>query len=189
MPESVFPAQRDTLLQTLMERFEQTMPYHPHTDWQAVQDALQAAPHTLDALQAMENTGGEPNVVEDPEHPGQIVFMDCSAESPAGRRSLCYDQEALLGRKSNPPKDSAVHMAAMMRIELLTEAQYRALQQLGEFDAKTSSWVQTPPEVRVLGGALFCDRRYARVFAYHNGADAYYGSRGFRGFLALPAAL
>ena len=185
MPQSISPEQRDSLLQTLRARFEKTMPYHPHVDWQSVLDALEKAPEKLSALYAMEAAGGEPNVVHDPEHPAQIVFMDCAAESPSERRSLCYDLEALLSRKANAPKDSAVHMAEAMGVALLSEVQYRALQSVGSFDPKTSSWVQTPAEVRTLGGALFCDRRYGRVFTYHNGADAYYGSRGFRGFLVL----
>ncbi len=185
MPQSVSPEQRDSLLHTLQARFEKTASYHPHIKWRSVLDALEHAPDKLNALYAMENSGGEPSVVPDPEHPDQIVFMDCCEESPAGRRSLCYDQEALLSRKANPPKDSAAHMAGEMGAALLSEAQYRALQAVGDFDLKTSSWVQTPAEVRSLGGALFCDRRYGRVFTYHNGADAYYGSRGFRTFLIL----
>lgn len=185
MPQSVSPEQRDSLIQILHARFEQTEAYHPQTDLQEVLAALESAPEKLDALYAMEATGGEPNVVADPDHPTRIVFMDCAAESPSGRRSLCYDQEALHSRRNNPPKDSAVHLAETMGVGLLSEAQYRALQAVGDFDLKTSSWVQTPAEVRGLGGALFCDKRYGRVFTYHNGADAYYGSRGFRGFLVL----
>ena len=185
MPRPVSPAQRDSLLETLRSRFMKTSAFHPHTDWESVLHALYNTPEKLSALYAMETSGGEPCVVHDPEHPSQIVFMDCAAESPAGRRSLCYDQEALLARKANPPKDSAAHMAETMGVALLSEAQYRALQAVGSFDLKTSSWVQTPPEVRRLGGALFCDKRYGRVFVYHNGADAYYGSRGFRGYLIL----
>jgi hypothetical protein len=185
MPPPVSPAQRDSILQTLQSRFIKTPAYHPHTDWQEVLTALENAPEKLNALYAMETSGGEPNVVYDPGRPSLIVFMDCAAESPSQRRSLCYDREALLSRKTNPPKDSAVHMAETMGIGLLSESQYRALQAVGDFDLKTSSWVQTPAEVRSLGGALFCDRRYGRVFLYHNGADAYYGSRGFRGFLVL----
>jgi hypothetical protein len=161
------------------------MPYHKDLAWRTVKEALDSAPQKIGALLAMETTGGEPNVVNDPEHPSLIVFMDCAAESPAGRRSLCYDQEALLSRKNAPPKDSAVHAAAVMGIELLSETQYRALQSVGDFDLKTSSWVQTPASIRNLGGALFCDKRYGQVFLYHNGADSYYGSRGFRGYIYL----
>lgn len=185
MPQSVSPEQRDSLLQTLRTRFENTMPYHPHTDWQSVLDALDESPEKVSALYAMEASGGEPNVVDDPEHPDNLVFMDCAAESPDRRRSLCYDQEALLSRKANAPKDSAVHMAEAMGVALLSEAQYRALQAVGSFDLKTASWISTPADVRGLGGALFCDRRFGRVFTYHNGADSYYASRGFRGFLVL----
>jgi hypothetical protein len=185
MPEPISPAQRDALLATLKKRFDQTIPYHPGLSWQTVREKLEREPHKLAALHAMEASGGEPNAVVDPARPSAVVMMDCAAESPAGRRSLCYDKEALLSRKSNPPADSAVHMAAVMGIELLSEEQYKLLQSLGDFDLKTSSWVQTPADVRGLGGALFCDKRFGRVFTYHNGADAYYGSRGFRGFLML----
>ncbi|MFH1512249.1 MAG: DUF4256 domain-containing protein [Bacillota bacterium] len=185
MPNSVSPAQHGALLQTLHSRFSKTMAYHPQVTWQEILGKLEHAADKLNSLHAMEASGGEPNVVADPEHPDAIVFMDCAQESPAGRRSLCYDQEALLSRKANAPGDSAVHLAAAMGITLLTEAQYRALQCLGDFDLKTSSWVQTPASIRKLGGALFCDKRYGRVFTYHNGADSYYAARGFRGFLAL----
>ena len=178
-------AQRETLLHTLQARFDGTMAYHPVTAWDTVLTALDSMPQALQTLFAMDTSGGEPTVVDDPEHPGKIVFMDAAAESPAGRRSLCYDHEALLSRKSNPPLDSVVHMAETMGVEIMTEAQYRALQHLGAFDEKTSSWIRTPAAVRALGGALFCDRRYGQIFTYHNGADAYYGSRGFRGCLVL----
>lgn len=185
MNDILSPTQRDALLETIQLRFSGTMAYHPDTAWQDVLAKLLSAPEKLAALSAMEETGGEPNVVHDPGHPSGIIFFDCSAESPAGRRSLCYDQKALLGRKANPPRESAVHMAETIGIGLLTETQYRVLQGVGNFDLKTSSWVQTPADIRSLDGALFCDKRYGQVFTYHNGADAYYGSRGFRGFLIL----
>lgn len=185
MDESISLQWQNELLDTLEARFQKTMQAHPQTSWKAVRQALELAPEKLRSLSAMAATGGEPNVVDDPEHPGQTVFMDFSSESPAGRRSLCYDQEALLARKSASPEDSAAHMAETMGISLLSEAQYRALQAFGGFDLKTSSWIRTPAEIRSLGGALFCDRRYGRVFTYHNGADSYYAARGFRGFLAL----
>ncbi len=185
MPNPITTAQRETLLQTLEARFARTMPYHPGMRWQAVEQALQAAPGKLATLYLMEETGGEPNVVADPQRPGAIVFFDCAAESPEGRRSLCYDHEALASRKQNAPADSALHMAQTMGAELLSEAQYRALQQLGDFDRKTSSWILTPADIRALGGALFCDKRYGHVFTYHNGADSYYAARGFRASLAL----
>lgn len=185
MTQALSPAQRDTLLGTLKQRFIQTQAYRPLLSWDDVQAKLENAPDKIAALYAMEATGGEPNVVPDPEHPSAVVFMDCAAESPLGRRSLCYDQEALLSRKANAPRDSAAHMAAEMGIELLSEAQYRALQALKDIDLKTSSWVQTPKDVRQKGGALFCDKRFGRVFTYHNGADSYYAVRGFRGFLVL----
>ena len=185
MPNPITPAQRETLLKTLEARFAKTLPHHPGVQWQAVAEALEAAPEKFAALWRMEETGGEPNVVADPKRPGKIVFFDCAAESPEGRRSLCYDQEALLSRKQNAPADSALHMAQDMGVEMLDEEQYRMLQQVFEFDRKTSSWILTPAEPRALGGALFCDRRYGRVFTYHNSADSYYGARGFRASLAL----
>ncbi len=185
MSEALSPAQRDVLLKTLETRFMTTERYHPGLSWERVQTKLEASPDTLSALYAMEATGGEPNVVPDPEHPSAVVFMDCAKESPLGRRSLCYDEDARLRRKANAPGDSAVHMAETMGITLLSETQYRALQELFDFDLKTSSWVRTPEGVRRLGGALFCDKRYGQVFTYHNGADSYYSSRGFRGFLVL----
>jgi hypothetical protein len=185
MPNPITTAQRDALLQTLEARFARTMPYHPDMRWQAVEQSLQAEPGKLASLYRMEETGGEPNVVADPQRPDRIVFFDCAAESPEGRRSLCYDHEALASRKQNAPADSALHMAQTMGAELLSEAQYRALQQLGDFDRKTSSWILTPAAIRALGGALFCDKRYGHVFTYHNGADSYYAARGFRASLAL----
>ncbi|HPJ02555.1 MAG TPA: DUF4256 domain-containing protein [Candidatus Limiplasma sp.] len=185
MPETITSAQRDALLQTLSIRFADTARLHPALRWEQVKTKLEAAPERLAALHAMEATGGEPNVVPDPEHPQDIVFMDCAAESPAGRRSVCYDEDARLSRKANAPADSAEHMAETMGITLLSQAQYRALQTLLDLDLKTSSWVRTPQNIRSLGGALFCDKRYGQVFLYHNGADSYYASRGFRGFLIL----
>jgi hypothetical protein len=150
-----------------------------------VQARLEANPQKLRSLNEMETTGGEPDVVGHDKKSGEYIFYDCSAESPKGRRSICYDHEALEARKEHKPKDSAVNMAATMGIELLTEEQYRELQKLGNFDLKTSSWVKTPPEIRKLGGALFCDRRYNQVFLYHNGADSYYAARAFRGSLRV----
>ena len=178
-------AQRDELFDTLKARFEKKMHRHEGLAWAAVQARLEAHPDKLWSLHEMEQTGGEPDVVDQDTQTGEIIFYDCAAESPAGRRSLCYDREALEARKANKPKDSAVDMAAAMGIAILTEEDYRALQELGEFDLKTSSWVQTPAEVRKLGGALFCDRRYDTVFVYHNGADSYYAARGFRGLLRV----
>jgi hypothetical protein len=158
---------------------------HKGLDWAKVQARLEANPQKLRSLNEMETTGGEPDVVGRDEKSGEYIFYDCSAESPKGRRSICYDHEALEARKEHKPKDSAVNMAATMGIELLTEEQYRELQKLGNFDLKTSSWVKTPPEIRKLGGALFCDRRYNQVFLYHNGADSYYAARAFRGSLRV----
>ncbi len=179
------PSDHGALLQTLQKRFEQHRPRHAQTSWSAVEARLQARPAALDTLLQMESTGGEPDVVDLDTPKGRLVFCDCSAETPAGRRSLCYDGAALEARKEHKPKASAVEQAAAMGISLLTEAQYRALQQLGEFDLKTSSWIDTPAEVRALGGALFCDRRYGQVFVYHNGAQSYYAARGFRGALLV----
>jgi hypothetical protein len=176
---------RDKLLQSLQARFEKNMHRHKGMSWAEVQARLGRSPATLKSLLAMEETGGEPDVIAHDAASGQFVFCDCSAESPAGRRSLCYDREALDARKENKPQTSAMEMAADMGVELLTEEQYRALQALGEFDLKTSSWIRTPPEVRSLGGALFCDRRYGRMFVYHNGAQSYYAARGFRGCLQV----
>lgn len=179
------PQAREQLLKTLKSRFESNMRRHPDIAWAVVQDRLQGKAAALDVLQEMEATGGEPDVVGHDAAAGTYVFCDCSVESPAGRRSVCYDREGLESRKEHRPQNSAVEMAAAMGIELLTEAQYRALQALGDFDAKTSSWVQTPPAIRKLGGALFCDRRYGVVFVYHNGAQSYYAVRGFRGSLTV----
>jgi hypothetical protein len=173
---------RDALLQTLKARFEQNMKRHKGIEWAKVQARLEADPDKLKALEEMEKTGGEPDVVGQ-DKAGRFLFFDCSAESPAGRRSVCYDRAGLESRKEARPKTSAIDMAQAMGIELLTEEQYRALQKLGEFDLKTSSWVQTPADIRKLGGALFCDRRYGTVFTYHNGAQSYYAARGFRGSL------
>jgi hypothetical protein len=177
--------QREQLLTTLKTRFEKNMSRHKGVDWARVQAKLEADPEKLWSLNEMETTGGEPDVVAFDKKTGEYTFYDCSAESPKGRRSLCYDREALEARKENKPKDNAITMAAAIGIELLTEEQYRALQKLGEFDTKTSSWVQTPSEIRKLGGALFCDRRYDQVFLYHNGAESYYANRGFRGSLKV----
>jgi len=175
-------AQRDALLETLKARFEKNMHRHRGIAWAAVEARLERNRDALRSLDAMEASGGEPDVIGD-DASGHMTFCDCSAESPSGRRSLCYDREALDSRKENKPNGSAVEMAAEMGVDLLTEQQYRELQQLGEFDTKTSSWVQTPSDVRSLGGALFCDRRYGKVFVYHNGAQSYYAARGFRGRL------
>ncbi len=178
-------AEREALLKILEARFEKNMKRHKGLEWAIVQARLEAHVEKLGALHAMESTGGEPDVVGCDAKTGEIIFYDCSAESPAGRRSLCYDRKALDSRKEHKPKDSAVDMAAEMGIELLTEEEYRGLQELGEFDLKTSSWVNTPSEVRKLGGALFCDRRYDHVFMYHNGAESYYAVRGFRGVVRV----
>jgi hypothetical protein len=179
------PEQRDELLKTLKARFEGNMNRHHGLDWAAVQAKLEAQPEKLWSLHEMERTGGEPDVVGLDQGTGEFLFFDCSAESPAGRRNVCYDHQALEGRKAHKPEDSAVNMAETMDIELLSEDEYRALQELGEFDLKTSSWIKTPAEIRVLGGALFCDRRFDHVFVYHNGAESYYGARGFRGSLRI----
>lgn len=178
------PPERDELIATLKARFEKNMNRHKGIAWAAVQTRLERNPDASKALRAMEASGGEPDVIGD-DKSGHITFCDCSPESPSGRRSLCYDKKALQSRKENKPKGSAVELAAEMGIELLTEQHYRELQQLGEFDTKTSSWVQTPADVRSLGGALFCDRRYDKVFVYHNGAESYYAARGFRGRLQV----
>ncbi|MCL2368139.1 MAG: DUF4256 domain-containing protein [Oscillospiraceae bacterium] len=175
----------EQLLSSLKQRFEQNMTRHPDMDWTKVQAKLEANPQALEVLEKMETSGGEPDVIGYDDQASAYIFCDCSHETPAGRRSLCYDQEALASRKEHPPKDSAVNMAAAMGIQLLTEAEYRELQTLGNFDLKTSSWILTPAEIRSLGGALFCDRRYNHVFTYHNGADSYYAARGFRGLLRV----
>lgn len=177
--------EQEALLKTLKARFEKNMSRHKGLEWAKVQARLEANPRKLRSLNEMETTGGEPDVVDHDKKSGEYIFYDCSAESPKGRRSVCYDREALEARKEHKPKDSAINMATAMGIELLTEEQYRELQKLGEFDLKTSSWVKTPPEIRKLGGALFCDRRYDHVFLYHNGADSYYAARAFRGSLRV----
>jgi len=169
----------------LKARFEKNMHRHRGLDWSSVQARLEAHPDKLWSLNEMERTGGEPDVVGYDSETGEYLFYDCSPESPGGRRSLCYDREAREARKEHKPQSSALEMAAAMGIELLTEEEYRKLQELGEFDTKTSSWVMTPPEIRALGGALFCDRRYNHVFTYHNGAESYYAARGFRGKLRV----
>jgi hypothetical protein len=179
------PEQRGALLRTLKARFEKNMNRHEGLQWTAVQARLEANAEKLRSLDAMERTGGEPDVVGHDTKTGEYVFYDCSAESPKGRRSVCYDQEALEARKEHKPKNSATNMAAAMGIEILTEAQYRELQTMGEFDTKTSSWVKTPPDIRARGGAIFCDRRYDHVFTYHNGAESYYAARAFRGALKV----
>jgi hypothetical protein len=175
----------EKLLATLEARFAANMKRHKGVDWSRVQSRLDADPDKLWSLHEMEHSGGEPDVVVLDPKSDEVVFCDCAPESPEGRRSLCYDREALNARKENKPAGSALETAAAMGIELLTEEQYRALQRLGEFDLKTSSWVHTPAGVRALGGALFCDRRYGRVFVYHNGAQSYYAARGFRGLLRV----
>ncbi len=177
--------QREELLSTLKARFEKNMERHEGLEWAKVQAKLEAHIEKLWSLDEMERTGGEPDVVGHDKNTGEYIFYDCSAESPTGRRSICYDRQALDARKANKPADSAVGMADSMGIELLTEEQYRALQKLGNFDMKTSSWVKTPADIRKLGGAIFADRRYDRVFVYHNGADSYYAGRAFRGWLGV----
>jgi len=177
------PEQREDLLKTCQARFEKNMHRHAGLAWAKVQAKLEANPEKLWSLNEMERTGGQPDVVGYDIKTGEYIFYDCSAESPEDRRNVCYDRVALESRKEHKPKDSAMNMAAAMGIEVLTEEQYRDLQKLGNFDTKTSSWVKTPVEIRKLGGAIFCDRRYDHVFVYHNGADSYYGGRGFRGSL------
>jgi len=179
------PHQREELLNTLKARFEKNMARHKGIEWAKVLVRLEANPDKVRSLNEMENTGGEPEVVAYDNKTGEYIFFDCSAESPTGRRSLCYDRVALNSRKEHKPKNSAMDMATAMGVELLTEAQYRELQQFGKFDLKTSSWVETPADIRKLGGALFCDRRYDTVFLYHNGAESYYAARGFRGSLRV----
>ena len=176
---------REELLGTLKTRFEKNMSRHAGRAWAQVQARLEAKTERLESLDEMEKTGGEPDVVGYDKATGEYIFSDCSAESPKGRRSLCYDREALESRKEHRPENNALDVAAAMGIELLTEEEYRALQKLGDFDTKTSSWVKTPSRIRALGGALFCDRRYDTVFLYHNGAESYYAARGFRGSLRV----
>jgi len=179
------PEQCEELLDTVKARFEKNMNRHKGLEWAEVQAKLVANPEKLWSLNEMERTGGDPDVVGYDKETGEYIFYDCSAESPKGRRSVCYDQEALESRKQNKPKNNAIEMAAAMGIELLSEEKYRELQKLGNFDTKTSSWVKTPADIRKLGGALFCDRRYDHVFVYHNGAESYYAARGFRGLLRV----
>ncbi|HUS18564.1 MAG TPA: DUF4256 domain-containing protein [Terriglobales bacterium] len=178
-------SQREKLFETLRSRFEKNMGRHKRLDWRKVSARLESNPERLRSLQAMENTGGEPDVMGQDKKTGEYLFVDCSPESPKGRRSFCYDREALDSRKEHKPKNSVMDMAAALGVELLTQEQYRDLQKLGEFDTKTSSWVKTPVDIRQLGGGLFCDRRYGHVFLYHNGAESYYASRGFRGLLKV----
>jgi hypothetical protein len=185
-PKELSPYQRDELIGSLKTRFEKNMNRHTGLEWAKVQAKMEAISEKLWSLNEMERTGGEPDVVGYDKKTGEYIFYDCSAESPKGRRNVCYDREALESRKEFKPKDSAMDMAAAIGIEILTEEQYRELQQLGNFDAKnSSSWLKTPSEIRKLGGAIFGDRRYDHVFVYHNGADSYYGSRGFRGWLRV----
>ena len=179
------PEQQEEFLKALKSRFDKNMKRHEGLEWATVQAKLEASPDKMWSLHEMERTGGEPDVIGHDKKTGEYLFYDCSEESPKGRRSICYDHEALEARKEHKPKDSAVNMAAAIGIDLLTEEQYRDLQKLGEFDTKTSSWVKTPPEVRKLDGALFCDRRFNHVFLYHNGAESYYAARGFRGSLRV----
>jgi len=175
----------EDLIKTLKKRFEKNLHRHSTLDWNKIQEKLEANPEKLWSLNEMEKSGGEPDVIDYDEKANEFIFCDCSPESPKGRRSVCYDREALEARKKYPPKTSAMDMATEMGIELLNEEQYRHLQSLESFDQKTSSWLKTPNEVRKLGGAIFGDLRFGRVFIYHNGADSYYGARGFRGLLRI----
>ncbi len=177
--------QREELLKVLKDRFEKNSTRHVGIEWTQVQTRLEGNTEKLWSLSEMEKTGGEPDVVGQDEKTGAYIFYDCSAESPKGRRSICYDREALESRKTHKPKNNAMDMVAAMGIELLSEEQYRALQELGEFDTKTSSWIKTPSDIRKLGGAIFADFRYGKVFVYHNGASSYYAARGFRGCLRV----
>ena len=183
--KALSPKQLDELLGVLKARFEKNKNRHKGLEWAKVQAKLEANSEKLWSLNEMERTGGEPDVVGHDKKAGEYIFYDCSAESPKGRRSICYDREALEARKEHKPKDSATNMAAAMGIELLTEEQYRELQKLGNFDSKTSSWVKTPSTIRKLGGAIFCDFRFGQVFVYHNGAESYYAARAFRGSLRV----
>jgi len=185
MKKQIAPKQAEELLHILKARFEKHMQRHKGIEWAKVAATLQANAGKLWSLNEMEMTGGDPDVVGYDKKTGEYLFYDCSTESPKNRRSLCYDHEALEARKEHKPKDSAINMANDMGIEILNEAQYRELQQLGNFDTKTSSWIKTPPGIRKLGGAIFCDRRYNTVFLYHNGAESYYAARGFRGSLRV----
>lgn len=183
--KELLAAQAEELLHTLKVRFEKNKDRHKGIEWAKVEERLVARPEKLWVLDEMEITGGEPDVVDYDQETGEYIFYDCSAESPKGRRSICYDLEGLESRKEHQPENNAIDMAATMGVELLTEEQYRFLQQLGKFDIKTSSWIVTPPEIRKLGGALFGDRRYDHVFVYHNGAQSYYAARGFRSLLKV----
>ena len=185
MKKKLSASQQQELISIVKTRFEKNMKRHKGIDWAKVQTKLEAKPDKLWSLNEMEITGGEPDIVSFDKKTGEYIFYDCAAESPKGRRSVCYDHEALEKRKEHKPENSAIEMAKDMGIELLTEEQYRELQQLGEFDLKTSSWIVTPAAIRKLNGALFCDRRYDTVFVYHNGAESYYAARGFRGWLAV----
>jgi hypothetical protein len=178
-------SQQKELVQILSDRFAKNMTRHKGLDWAGVEAKLLASPDKLWSLNEMESSGGEPDVVGFDKKSGEYIFYDCAAESPKNRRSICYDREALDGRKENKPANSAMDLAAAMGVEILTEAQYRELQQLGKFDLKTSSWISTPAAIRKLGGALFCDRRYDTVFLYHNGAESYYAARGFRAMVRI----
>jgi len=183
--EDLTSEQRNDLLSVLKTRFEKNMQRHPGLDWAEVHARLERDPKKLWSLHEMEHTGGEPDVIGQNQGTGEYLFVDCSGESPSGRRNLCYDGEALASRKKAKPRSSALDMASAMGVELLTEEHYRGLQQSGEYDLKTSSWVKTPASIRKLGGATFCDRRYDAVFTYHNGAESYYAARGFRGLLRV----
>jgi hypothetical protein len=185
MKKELSSPQSEEILNTLKARFEKNMNRHKGLEWANVQTRLEAHPAKLWSLNEMETTGGEPDVVGYDNKTGEYIFYDCAAESPKGRRSLCYDRDALNARKEFKPENAAVDMAAAMGVELLTETQYRELQQFGNFDTKTSSWIQTPADIRKLGGAVFCDRRYNTVFMYHNGAESYYAARGFRALLRV----
>ena len=173
------------MLELLKKRFHENMTRHPGLDWKTVEQRLREDPDALEVLRRMEESGGEPDTVGFDDETGKLIFCDCAKETPAGRRSLCYDDEALRKRAKNPPSGSAVHEAETAGVKLMTEALYRRLQTLGEFDLKTSSWIATPPEIRKLGGALFCERRYGTVFTFHNGADSYYSVRGWRGYILV----